>query len=172
MVARTIFRFELQVCSLAISKLRAACLDIHRTSVAELRCRLEDGTLLSVVKRYLVNIVHRELPQVHLTVLRVPQLYAVVEDAEVIATHRTDVHRLDTAHSTVVLQLKTSEIAQCICDVMSVQALQLLALHRVRRNHLAECKARCHYHLPDTLNAVEAAFLLLSVCKLDGKKHH
>ena len=137
-VARAVFRLELQVGASALAELRSVCLDIHRAGVAELRCRLEYGTLLSVVERYLVNVVHGELPQVHLSVLRVAQLYAVVEYAEVVASHRAYVHCLDASHAAIVLQLQSGEIAQRVGDVMRVQALQLLALHRVRWNHLAE----------------------------------
>ena len=174
MVARGIFRLYLQVPVAPLGKLRPACLDIHRTGIAELRSRLEDGTLLSVVERYLIHIVHRELSQVHLSVLRIAQLDPIVEDAHMVAAHRTDVHRLDAPHSAIVLQLQAGKIAQGVGNVMRIQAFQFLPFHGVRGNHLAVSQVLGNNHLADMLDAVECrlAARLRLCCRKDYHKAH
>ena len=53
--------------------------DIDTTCIAKVGRRLKDGTLLTIVKGYLVDIVERELPLVYLSVLCVPKFNAVIE---------------------------------------------------------------------------------------------
>ena len=82
--------------------------------MSEVAGRLQQGTFLTVKQRNLLDIVQRELCQVYLPVLCIAQLYAVVRDAQMVGTHRADIHRLDAAHATVVLQLQTREVTQRI----------------------------------------------------------
>ena len=73
--------------------------------------RLHDSTLLTIEQGYLLHIVKRELSQVYLSILGITQLNAVVRDAQMVGTHRTDIDSLDASHATIVLQLDTREIA-------------------------------------------------------------
>ena len=58
--------------------------DIDTTCIAKVGRRLKDGTLLTIVKGYLVDIVERELTQVYLSVLCVPKFNAVIENPQMV----------------------------------------------------------------------------------------
>ena len=80
--------------------------DIHRASIAKLAGRLEDGTLLTIVEGDFLHIIERELPQVYLPILRIAQLYAIIEDTQMVGAHAADIDRLDATHASIVLELQ------------------------------------------------------------------
>ena len=55
----------------AILKIRRFGTDINRTCVTKIAGGLEDGTLLAIIKRDILYVIKRELPQVYLAVLRI-----------------------------------------------------------------------------------------------------
>ena len=156
-VARSVLRLYLQVGLFPRSKFRCLRPDVDGSRIAKVGGRLEDGTLLAVVERDLLHVVERELPQVYLSVLRVAQLHAVVRDAQVVGAHRTDVHRLDTTHAAVVLQLDAREVAQGIGHRERVQPFQLLTVELLAWHHLAHGGARHDHYLPHTLYGIQLA---------------
>ena len=83
--------------------------------------------LLTVIEGNLLYVVKGKLSQVCLSVLRIAQLYAVVIHSQMLASHRADVYRLQTAYAAVVLHLQTGEIAQGIGNTQGIEVLQLLA---------------------------------------------
>ena len=87
------------------SKSRHARPDIHRTGITEIGGWLKNGTFLSVIKCDFFNVVQRELPEVYLSVLCVAQFDTVVEHAQMMGAHASDVHRFESAHATVIFQL-------------------------------------------------------------------
>ena len=78
-------------------------IDIARRT--ELPCRLEDIGFLAVEELYLLHVVERETPQVHLPVLGVAELDTVVIDCGMLASHGADINGLDAPHSAVVFEL-------------------------------------------------------------------
>ena len=80
-IARTILCFQLYIIALAISEARFSCSNIHTTRITEVGRRLKDSTFLSVVKRYFIDIVKRELSKIYLSILRIAKFYAVIEYA-------------------------------------------------------------------------------------------
>ena len=125
--------------------------------MTEVAGRLEDRTLLPVVERHLLHIVERELPEVYLSVLRIPQCHPVVGDTQVMGTHRTDVHRLDAAHTPIVLQLDAREIAQRVGHGMGVQLLQLLPFQLLTGHHLTHGRTGHDDDLPYVLYGIQLA---------------
>ena len=109
-----------------------------------------------MVERDLVDVVERELAQVHLPVLSVAQLDAVVEHAHVVAAHRTHVHRLQPPYPTIVLELHTTEVAYGIGHAMAVEPLEHLATEHLRRDDLAVRLLGIDNHLAQILHRVEA----------------
>ena len=53
------------------------------------------------------------------------------------STHRTDIHRLDTPHTAIVLQLDAREITQGIGHGVGVQFLQHLTVEFLTGYHLS-----------------------------------
>ena len=56
---------------LAFLEIRRFGTDIDRTGVSKIAGGLEDGTLLTVIKRDILYVIKRELAQVNLSVLRI-----------------------------------------------------------------------------------------------------
>ncbi len=83
----------------------------------------------------LFDIVEGEAAEVDLAVLGVAELDAVVEDRRVVRAEGADVHRLEAAHSAVVLQLDSRETAQRIGHGKAAEPLQFLALKCLSRNN-------------------------------------
>ena len=104
-VARCHLGLELQVARGAVAEVGCTGAYVDGACVAEVAGGLEDGALLSVVERYFLDVVERELSQVYLSVLGVAQLDAVVADAQVVGAHGANVDGLDAAHAAIVLQL-------------------------------------------------------------------
>ena len=117
----------LQVRLLARLELGPTGREVDGTGRTELAGRLEYLALLSVIKRNLLDILERELAQVHLAVLGVAQLNAVVVDPHVVGAHAADIDGFQTAHAAVILDLQTREIAYGIGHREAVERLQLLA---------------------------------------------
>lgn len=100
---------------------------IERTCRGEVLCRLKNLALLSVVHRYQLHVIQREPPQIDCAVLSVGDRHAVVEDADVLASHAADIDRLEPPDAAVVLDLYAREITQGIGYGMGIEPLQLLA---------------------------------------------
>ena len=83
-VAASVFHFCLQPCLLVVVENGLACLDIHSAGIAEVRCRLEYCAFLSVIHADFLNVIHRELPEIHLSVLCVAEFHAVIIHSEVL----------------------------------------------------------------------------------------
>ena len=132
--------------------------------------RLHDSTLLTIEQGYLLHIVKRELSQVYLPILGIAQLDAVVRDAQMVGTHRTDIDSLDASHAAIVLQLDTREIAQGIGHAVGIEAFELLTIEGLRGNHLFMIIARDDHHLVNMLYAVEPARLVLGPKR--NSSHH
>lgn len=81
LVARPILCLNLYMALDACSKLWSTRANVDRTRIGKVGGRLKYGTLLTIKKAYLLNIVERELAEVYLPVLRVTQLNAVIKDA-------------------------------------------------------------------------------------------
>ena len=97
--------------------------EVDGTGRAELTGRLEYLTLLPVVERNLLDVLEREFPQVHLAVLSIAQLDTVVIYPHVVGTHAADVDGLQTAHSTVILNLNTRKVTYGIGHRKTVESL-------------------------------------------------
>ena len=100
-----------EIVCLSFLETRSPCSDIYRTGSTKIACRLEYLRLLSVVQRYLLNIVKRETTEVHKSVLCIAQLYAIVENAHVVGAHTSNVDGLQSSHTAIILYLHTAEIA-------------------------------------------------------------
>jgi len=169
-IGRPVFCLEFQVVGLALVETGSTRTDIYSTRMTKVAGRLQQCTLLSVEQRNLFDVVQRELAQVNLSVLGITQLYAIVRDAQMVGTHRTDVHRLDAPHSTIVLQLQTREVAQRVSHIVGTQLLQLLTRQCLRGYHLLMVIARRDNDLIHMLNAVEATALWL-LCPQAHRRH-
>ena len=112
---------------LSFLELRRPCLQIDGARRAEILCRLENGTLLSVVQRDRLHVVERESSQIDRTVLCVSQLDAVVEHTYMVGSHTPDIHRFQSPYSSVVLDLYAGKIAQGISHVVRAELMELLA---------------------------------------------
>ena len=109
---------------------------VYRTTGTEIPGRLENLRLLTIVKGYFLDILHRETPQVHKTVLRVSQLDSVIEDTHVIGSHAPHVNRLQTTYPAIVFDLHTAEITQSICHGMRAQRFQTFPAQPLAGNNL------------------------------------
>ena len=87
------------------------------------RC-LEDVGFLAVVERDGVDVVEGVSSEVDLPVLSIVELYAVVEHADVLATHAADVDGFDAAHAAVVFYLYAGEVAEGVGNGVAVEALE------------------------------------------------
>ena len=132
---------------LTLLKVRGACTDIDGTGRTEILGRLQNLTFLAVIERDGLDVVERELAEVNLSVLGVSKFYPVVDHSCVVRSHRTDIDRLDSAHTSVVLHLHARKIAQCIGYAVAVKALKLFAVKFLRRNHLYLRSLGCDHHL-------------------------
>ena len=110
--------------------------EINATRRAELSRRLEDVAFLSVIERDFLDVVQRELAQVHLPVLCVAQLYAVVIYARVVRTHAADVDRLQSGHTAVVFDLQSRKITDGISHGKAVQLPQFFPFQGLCGNDL------------------------------------
>ena len=128
---------------------------VDGSCVGKLAGRLEDGTLLTVVEQQLLDVVQRELSQIHLSVLGIAQLYAVVEDAQVAGAHAAHIDGLDASHASVVLQLHACKVAQRVGYGVGAEPFQLFPLHDVAGNDLAVGRLGPHDDLAHLLDAVQ-----------------
>ena len=151
----------------AVGKHWAARPHVYGAGRVEVFCRLENLTLLSVVERYGLHVVEREHAEVHLSVLRVRQLYAVVEHSHVVGAHASYVDGLDAAHSAVVFQLHAGKEPERVGHTQAVEPLQFFALKLLRRNDTALAVAQ-HYHFVKSLHTVETAHMLLRIARKDS----
>ena len=78
---------KVDVVGLAFVEARTPAAQIHRARRAKVARRLKNLALLTVIQRNLVDVVERKLAEVNLPVLRVAQLNAVVEHAQVVGAH-------------------------------------------------------------------------------------
>ena len=148
---------RLQVLPLALAEEGRPRLQVDAPGGAEVLGGLEDGALLSVVERHRLHVVEREASQVHHAVLRVAQLDAVVEHAHMVRPHAADVHGLESAHPSVVLDLHAGEVADGIGDTVRPQALQSVAGQPLCRDDLLHRRLCLDDHFVEPLQAVEAA---------------
>ena len=144
----------------AFGKFRTACRQVNRPGRAELARRLEDVASLSVVERYLLDILQRKFAEVYLSVLGIAELYAVVIYPHVVAAHAAYVYGLDTAHAAVIFQLHAREVSQGIGYREAVEAFEFLAGEFLRGYNLAVSVGRDD-HFVELLYRVELA---LSPC--------
>ena len=92
--------------------------------------------------------------------MRITQLYAVVEHAQMVGAHRADVDGLDAAHPTVVLNLHTRKIAYGIGHRMAVETLKAGTAEPLAWNHLAVRLALTHHlHLAEVQHRVNLGLL-------------
>ena len=145
-----------QVVALARCELGPLGAQIQVSCRAKVLCALEDVTLLTIVERNLVDVVEREFAQIYLAILRVAQLDAIVEHAHVVAAHRADVHRLQTAHAAIVLELHTAEVAYGVGHAVTVETLEHLAAEHLCRDDLAIRFHSIDHHLTQILHRVKA----------------
>ena len=127
--------------------------------MSEIAGGLQDGTLLSVEQGYFLHIVQRKLPQVYLSVLCIAQFHTVVADAQMVGTHRADIHRLNASYATIVLQLNTGEVAKGVGHTVRRQFLQLFTCQGLRGDDLLMIIARHDDNLIHVLDAVETTAL-------------
>ncbi len=125
---RTRFQPRTDMHILARLELRATRIEVDTPRRAELSGRLKDVTFLPVVERNLVNVLERELTQIHLPVLGVTELNTIVIDAQMVRTHRADINRLDAPYPAIVFYLHAGEETDGVCHGEAVQLLQLFAL--------------------------------------------
>ncbi len=107
----------------------------------ELSGRLENITFLPVVQRYFRHIIERETPQVHLSVLRIADLYSIDQHSRMVGTQGSDIHGLQSADSAVILDLYTGEKAHCVSNRKGIQPLKFLSAKGLRGYSLPVSKA-------------------------------
>ena len=144
---------ESEIVILALHEERTATAQVERAAGAEVLGRLKHAALLAVVEGNLLQIVHRVFTQINDAVLSIAQLDAVVEDAQVVAAHGTDVDGLHTTHTAVVLELHAGEIAHGVGHAVMAQRLHLLARERLTLYHRL-CLGSMHLHLADVTHIV------------------
>ena len=105
-------------------------------SGSEIFCRLKRGTLLTVIYRKHLHIVHRELAQIDCSVLSVSYLHAIVKHSYVLTTHTADVNSLKASYTSVVFYLNSRKISKGIRHRIRRKALQLLTRQRLGGNYL------------------------------------
>ena len=127
-VERTCLERGLEVIGGAVGKHGAARPHVYGPGRVEVFGRLEYAALLSVVERYCLHVVEREHAEVNLSVLRIRQLYAVIEHSHVVGAHAAYVDGLYAAHAAVVLQLHAGEEPQRVGHAETVQPLQFFSL--------------------------------------------
>ena len=106
--------------------------------------RLENLAFLTVVKADFLQVIHRELAQIDRPVLGIADFYPVVEDAQMVRTHRTYIDGLDTAYAAVVFDLYAGEVPQCVCYALYAELLQSFAGQPLD-GHNVICLALCRY---------------------------
>ena len=148
---------HIQVVALAVLELGAAGAQIDGACRAVVLGALENVASLSVVEGNRLDVVEREFAQIHLPVLRIADLDAVIENAHVVGAHRADIHRLESTHTAIVLELDASEVAHGIGHRMAVKALQLLAREFLGGDHVLVGATAIDDDVLDILHRVEAA---------------
>ena len=146
----------LQVVALAALEPGTARAQVDGAGGAVVARGLEYLALLAVVQGDFLHVVHGELAEVYLPVLRVAQLDAVVEHAHVVGAHAADVHRLQPRHAAVVLDLHAAEVADGIGHRVGAEGFELLALQLLRGDDLMVAVGH-HLHLLQSLDAVKPA---------------
>ena len=116
-------------------ELRTAGFDIQRSSTAKVFCGLKDFALLSVVKGNLFHILQRELSQIHCAVLGIANFYAIIENAQMMCAHRTDVNGFQAAHTAIIFDLHTGKVTQGICHAVRAQAFQFGTFQPLHRHY-------------------------------------
>ena len=64
-----------------------------------------------------------------------------------LASHRADINRLNSPHSSIVLELHAGEIAQSVRYGKGIQALQLSTFQGLRHDDILVQRTRRHLHL-------------------------
>ena len=132
---------------LAACKFRHTGTHINSPGSAEITRRLQNFALLSVIQRNRLDIVKRELPQIHLPVLGIPKLHSVINNSGVIGAHRPDIDSLYTADPAVILDLHSGKIAQGVGHTLAVEPAQLLAVKALRGYDFCLTTACGHLHI-------------------------
>ena len=92
-----------------------------------------------------------------MTILSVTNLYAVVEDTQMIGTHRAYINRLEATHTAVILELHPSEIAHSIGHRVTVQSFELLAGEHLGWYHFLIGATAINNDILDILHRVQPA---------------
>ena len=87
--------------------------------------------LVGIEERHRLQCGQRVFAEVHGTVLRIGDAYAVEVNAHVLRAERPDVDRLLPAEATIVLDLHAGEILQCVGDIVRGQGRELLLGNRL-----------------------------------------
>ena len=152
-IKRTCTQAHFKTRFLPFGKLREAGGQIYRPGGSKLACRLEYLTFLTVIQAHSLYIVKRVFSEVHLAVLGIAELYSIVVHSHVIGAHGAYIHRLDSAHTSVVLELHARKVTQCIGNAVRPESIKLLAFKCLGRNHILVTLSR-HRHLVQTAYAV------------------
>ena len=128
-------------------KFRPARGEIDIAGAAEFARRLQYIAFLAVEEADFVDVLERELSEIHLPVLGVAQLYAVVVHARVLAAHAPHVDGLDAANAAVVLYLHAGEVAYSVGYVERVHVLQPLSRQLLRNDYVfvERCGDNCDF---------------------------
>ena len=107
-----------------IRKSRTTRTQIERTGGTKVLGGLEDLRALTVVQRNLLDVLHGEFTQIDCTILGVTDLDTVIENTQVMGSHRTQIDGLQTTYSTIILDLHPGEITHGIRHALRVQSFQ------------------------------------------------
>ena len=121
-------------------------LDIDAAGICKVGSRLHYRRALPLIDAHFLDVVQRELAKVNHPVLCISKFYAVVIDAHVLRTQRTQIHRLQASDSAIILQLYAAHEAQGIGHSVGIHFLQILALQGLWRYRLvvSDFAANCH----------------------------
>ena len=108
-------------------ELRPTRTDIKCTGTTKVLGGLEDLGFLPIIEGYLFDVIHRELIEVHRSVLRVAYFDTVVEHAQMVRTHGPYIDGLESAYSTVVFELYPCKIAYGVRHRIRTESFQTCA---------------------------------------------
>ena len=111
-------------------------LDIDAAGICKVGSRLHNRRALPLIDAHFLDVVQTELAKVNHPVLCIPKFDAIVVDAHVLRPQGTQIHRLQTSDTSIILQLYAAHEAQGIGHSVGIHFLKVLALQCLWHNCL------------------------------------